>query len=256
MNSYLDCGSFCSLSFLFGKIDKSLQNMKAERGWENVEIVSNDMRKWEAPEKADIVVSELLGSFGDNELSPECLDGVQPHIKPDGISIPSSYTSYVAPISSSRVWNEVKNFGDVKHFETAYVVKFHNGTQLVEAKECFTFHHPNPEYPNQDNSRYKKLRFEVGTANTLHGLAGYFDATLYKDIHISINPLTFSEGMFSWFPLFFPLRIPIYIPRNSVIEVHFWRKCSPSKVWYEWCVTSPGISTIHNPGGRSYWIGL
>ena len=27
--------------------------------------------------RGDIVVSELLGSFGDNELSPECLDGVQ-----------------------------------------------------------------------------------------------------------------------------------------------------------------------------------
>ena len=25
-------------------------------------------------EKSDILVSELLGSFGDNELSPECLD--------------------------------------------------------------------------------------------------------------------------------------------------------------------------------------
>jgi len=36
-------------------------------------------------------VSELLGSFGDNELSPECLDGAQRFLKPDGISIPSSY---------------------------------------------------------------------------------------------------------------------------------------------------------------------
>ncbi|KAF5796127.1 putative methyltransferase [Helianthus annuus] len=45
-------------------------------GWENmVTIISYDMRCWEAPEKADILVSELLGSFGDNELSPECLDG-------------------------------------------------------------------------------------------------------------------------------------------------------------------------------------
>jgi hypothetical protein len=35
-------------------------------------------------------VSELLGSFGDNELSPECLDGAQRFLKPDGISIPSS----------------------------------------------------------------------------------------------------------------------------------------------------------------------
>lgn len=46
-----------------------------------VEVVSCDMRLWEAPEKADILVSELLGSFGDNELSPECLDGAQRFLK-------------------------------------------------------------------------------------------------------------------------------------------------------------------------------
>jgi protein arginine N-methyltransferase 5 len=39
------------------------------------------MREWNAPEKADILVSELLGSVGDNELSPECLDGAQSFLK-------------------------------------------------------------------------------------------------------------------------------------------------------------------------------
>lgn len=48
---------------------------------EQVEVVFQDMREWEAPEKADILVSELLGSFGDNELSPECLDGAQRFLK-------------------------------------------------------------------------------------------------------------------------------------------------------------------------------
>ena len=28
-----------------------------------------------------MLVSELLGSFGDNELSPECLDGAQRYLK-------------------------------------------------------------------------------------------------------------------------------------------------------------------------------
>jgi type II protein arginine methyltransferase len=71
-------------------------------------VVATDMRVWAAPEKADILVSELLGSFGDNELSPECLDGAQAFLKEDtGISIPYEYTSYVAPISSSKLWNEV-----------------------------------------------------------------------------------------------------------------------------------------------------
>jgi len=48
---------------------------------DQVTIVSTDMREWQAPEKADIIISELLGSFGDNELSPECLDGVTKFLK-------------------------------------------------------------------------------------------------------------------------------------------------------------------------------
>lgn len=57
----------------------------------------------EPEEKADILVSELLGSWGDNELSPECLDGAQRFLKEGGVSIPEEYTSYVAPMSSHKV---------------------------------------------------------------------------------------------------------------------------------------------------------
>jgi hypothetical protein len=51
-----------------------------------VTLVSADMRSWVAPEPADILVSELLGSFGDNELSPECLDGAQRFLAPGQLS--------------------------------------------------------------------------------------------------------------------------------------------------------------------------
>lgn len=39
------------------------------------------MRVVSVPEPVDILVSELLGSFGDNELSPECLDGAMRFLK-------------------------------------------------------------------------------------------------------------------------------------------------------------------------------
>ncbi len=70
-------------------------------GTSNVSIIGCDMRKATShpllkymihnPEsRADMVVSELLGSFGDNELSPECLDGVQRCgvLKENCVSIP------------------------------------------------------------------------------------------------------------------------------------------------------------------------
>lgn len=68
--------------------------MKDEMWGDLVEVVSCDMRSWEAPEKADILVSELLGSFGDNELSPECLDGAQRFLK--GIGLLPVYLLYVS----------------------------------------------------------------------------------------------------------------------------------------------------------------
>ena len=56
-------------------------------------------------------------------------------------------------------------------------------------------------------------------------------------IQISTNPNTFSTGMFSWFPLYFPSLQPIQVPKYGVIHVDIWRKCSLTKVWYEWMFT-------------------
>ena len=53
-----------------------------ENEWSNqVEVISSDMRDWRPGPILDIVISELLGSFGDNELSPECLLGASHLLK-------------------------------------------------------------------------------------------------------------------------------------------------------------------------------
>ncbi|KAF4403504.1 hypothetical protein G4B88_008150 [Cannabis sativa] len=179
----------------------TLHSLVKLEGWESVvTIISCDMRYWKAPEKADILVSELLGSFGDNELSPECLDGAQRFLKPDGISIPSSYTSFIQPVTASKLYNDVKSHKDVIHFETAYVVKFHSIAKLASPQPVFTFTHPNHS-TEKSNNRYTKLQFEIpsdtGSA-MVHGFAGYFDATLYKDVHLGIEPSTATPNMFSW----------------------------------------------------------
>lgn len=60
----------------------SLQDRQAtEWGDDKVHLLFGDMRTLDIPEKVDILVSELLGSFGDNELSPECLDGAMRFLK-------------------------------------------------------------------------------------------------------------------------------------------------------------------------------
>ena len=240
-------------------------------------VVASDMRTWAAPEPADLLVSELLGSFGDNELSPECLDGVQRFLRSGadadaergcrwwrgpGVSIPSEYTSFLAPVQCPGLWHQARSFDHtnvVKWMETAYVVRMGACVQLGPPVPAFTFEHPNPALP-VDNARVTRARWTAASAGVVHGFAGYFDATLFgaaaSRISISINPPTHSSGMFSWFPLYFPLREAVTVAAGDPIEAHVARCAADGRVWYEWALTRPRVGALHNPGGRSHSMGL
>ncbi|CAL5222774.1 g5187 [Coccomyxa viridis] len=236
----------------------TLHKLVAAERWEDqVTVVAVDMRSWQAPEQADILVSELLGSFGDNELSPECLDGAQRFLRSGGISIPCAYTSHLQPITSAKLWSEVQGYNDLEHYETPYVVKMHRFTPLSAPQPVFSFHHPSKE-PRPDNTRSISLAFpRDGSPEALcHGLAGYFDTQLYGQVTLSIHPQTHTEEMHSWFPIYFPFKAPVHCPAGAAIQVHMWRCSANHKVWYEWAMTAPSVTTIHNPNGRSYHVGL
>lgn len=306
--------------------------------WSCVDVVECDMRFARRNEalskiitgveesKADIVVSELLGSFGDNELSPECLDGVQRSglMKKICVNIPQSYVSYLAPTSSMRLHSEAqsqayqpsdalegpsgKPCGNLRAMEIPYVVRTHAAIQTHKELECWEFSHPNKEGGESiehtvgydSNQRHAQLNFtddfssSVGYrcgygnynqsiakimksssvdsdshnkgAYTLHGFLGTFHCTLYKSSSISIAPNSFSTGMYSWFPLYFPLREPLTVPHGATVRCNIWRKSDASGpyqsgggVWYEWYTevvdkksgTIISSSNLHNPRGRS-----
>lgn len=232
-----------------------------------VNVVKTDMRAWKGPPisengdptpvygKIDILISELLGSFGDNELSPECLDGIQ-HVmaKPHGISIPSSYTAHFTPISTPKLYADILARSPMDHtaFDTPWVVRLFSLDFNAERvpghprfQEAWEFSHPIPESSlavmearrsggvvgggggsmagaagaNDHNSRYCHLTFVCRTRGVTHGLAGYFESTLYESqieeskgekVEISTHPERIdqkSRDMISWFPIFFPLKV-------------------------------------------------
>ncbi|GAA5821276.1 hypothetical protein JCM11251_004548 [Rhodosporidiobolus azoricus] len=257
-----------------------LQERSALEWGSQVNLVYSDMRSFNPQEKADIIVSELLGSFGDNELSPECLDGVMRTLKPDGISIPASYTSYLAPISTSRLHTEVTNpqvasastVMDSKPAEMPYVVMFSAFHTLSAAggrlgvekvQECWTFDHPRPDvivddnglpFTNHHNARSAHLTFHIPRAGICHGFAGYFEAVLYADVTLSIHPERAAGDMLSWFPIFFPLAEPLYLPAHSELDVQIWRLTDNTKrrVWFEWCAQAYLALSPSLHGGAPY----
>ena len=241
------------------------QNQTVWKG--KVNVVKTDMRTWKGPVvsssetgpvygKVDILISELLGSFGDNELSPECLDGIQ-HVlsKPHGISVPSSYTAHMTPISHPRLYADILSRVPVEAtaFDTPWVVRLYAYDYLSERvpdhpkfQQAWEFAHPIPEETfktiearrsggvigggggsmagavgaNDHNSRFCHLTFVCRERGVMHGLAGYFESTLYESqiksegeshrVEISTHPERIdakSKDMISWFPIFFALKV-------------------------------------------------
>lgn len=225
---------------------------------EDITLISKDMRTVVLEEKADIIVSELLGSFGDNELSPECLDGAQSLLKPDGISIPCDSVSYIRPVMYSKVYGTLREDHIRERLKKSSTeinwLVYHNSVYYIdEPQALFKFEHPNLSVPI-DNTRNKKLTFRAQMDCVLHGFSGYFTTKLYKDIELSILPSTHTPGMASWYPMFFPVPFsigPLRLKANDTITIEFWRKNDSEKVWYEWRTQDGPVSNV---GGLTHPI--
>lgn len=238
-----------------------------------VQIVNEDMRTWEAPRKADLLISELLGSFADNELSPECLDGVWRYVRSDTISIPASYNSYLCPVQSHKLFAQLHPLetagkkGSAAAYEYGYVVHVRNAYVIDEPQVAFNFTHADlTKRPSErDNSRSKVLTFTSKLATVVHGFVGYFDCCLFTEsesetVYLSTVPATKNEhgceDMYSWFPIYFPLASPVAVGAGQSIQLHLTRNTDAHQVWYEWTLLEPIISKVHNAKGKYYSISL
>lgn len=317
-------GQFSGVTFRIFALEKNpsaviyLESLaRHDPSWKGmVSIVHGDMRSLnpmslQGGMMVDMVVSELLGSFGDNELSPECLDDFYSTglVKDTTICIPSNYTAYLAPVSSFRLHAEARAqayfpssgtegldsapMGTLRAMETPYVVRSHAACQTHAEKACWDFSHPTPTplkertahvvFPPDvtqgagSGSGYRLFDPTVASMAKasvvpsgpvmVHGFLGTFSAVLYRSKNgslatLSTCPSSFSKGMFSWFPLYFPLREPILVPDGSTIVASVWRKTQDARVWYEWSAQVIrenqvlALTHIHNPNGRSYYVKL
>jgi protein arginine N-methyltransferase 5 len=200
----------------------------------------------------DILISELLGSFADNELSPECLDGILHLLSPQGISIPQSYTAFMTPIAAPKLHADIlgRTVWDANAPETPAVVWLHaidylstaaplspqNGATDtdVDAKNArsssstpadiphvlpvWSFHHgPMKEQPpspvsNAHNERFARLKFRVRDRGVCHGFGGYFESVLYPGVELSTHPTTMDQKSENMISWF-----PIFFPLKVAI---------------------------------------
>jgi protein arginine N-methyltransferase 5 len=236
---------------------------KLERNWNilngpKISIQHTDMRNWTPEMKVDILVSELLGSLGDNEASPECLsDSLMTHLCPvRGIAIPYRYFSTLEPVSAHKPWTQVR---DMKKFETPLVALFHTfyKPSIEGPQSLFEFVHDRGVSPHSFE-RSTTLSWTSKSDTLIHGFAGYFHCDLDSEgnVVMSTDPRTATPGMVSWFPAFLPLQTPVYVRSGEKIELFVRRRSTKARMWLEWTLLEPIVQSTNNIDGSHHSVGL
>lgn len=178
----------------------------------------------------DLVISELLGSFGCNEACPEILSQFE-----NLIMIPQTLTSYLTPIYCSLVNEEIKR---------PYLLKSDQEFAVDETLAVFHFSFPGVRNIEQTQSKH----FDFPFPDVANALQGHFKADLYGHISISNTHLdTSSNVCSSWYPMIFPIK-----PVEFRMDVVMARRSTGQRLWYEWSVDG----TVYNNNGDNYHVSL
>ena len=222
-----------------------------ESDWKLVQVWEVDIRDHEFVEtfegQVDILVSELLGGFSDNELAPECLAACNRLLTRTGVVIPRSTTSYLAPVHAPTLRHVMLNSKDPNDFERWWVHAQHVSAEatdvvlLAHPLAVFTFEYPHVEkgtlyrrrcLPFTNMCSTEEHKQAVKRESWCHGFMGYFEADLHGGIMLSTVPGRATPQLMVWNPVFFPVKVQFCLPA----QLNVCRASSQKgeRVWYSW----------------------
>jgi hypothetical protein len=194
----------------------------------------------ELPEKAQVIVGDLIGRFGiDGGLVEFYADARRRMAVPEVRTIPTRVDLFVAPVEAPQTWSEV-DFWKASpagfNFDRAYQIAVNTG-------------HPVKYEPSQILGRPAAIStIEVAHANSekfsgvvtspidrsgaMHGVGGWFEATLSPSVTMSNSPLR--ADAINRRAVFFPTDPPMAVKPGDSVRVKMW--ISPAETLVSWRV--------------------
>ena len=194
------------------------------------------------PEKVDVIISELIGCFAlEENLLHFIPDARDRFLEPKGILIPSSIQMFLVPIEASDTYEEIDfctgnvygvNFLPVR--ETTINSSYNEWADPRGFLSSPLSINKIDFYELDGEIRLDSaISFEAKRPGTLHGLVGWFEAQLSKDIVLSTAP---DKPVTHWENTFFPVRKPVVVLEGDSIEVNFRAIPEGKNIIWSWGV--------------------
>ncbi len=189
----------------------------------SVVFIHGNSKDIDLPEKADVIVSETLGSFALEENTLEfIIDAKRRFLKEGGKMIPQGVQLWLAPVSSPVVYKKMKFWQDVYNMDFSPAAEETAKKLLIEDIE--------PSFLLSKPKSFKEIdlmtagsptiegdiAFDFDKSGLLHGIGGWFKASLTPSISFVTSP---DAPKTHWRQAFFPFREPIPVTSRDSIKI-------------------------------------
>jgi precorrin-6B methylase 2 len=191
---------------------------------DRVTVIEGDARLVRLPEKADLLVSEMMGNLGPEEEMAAIVAAVARHnLRPGARLVPERLVTRVQAVELASegwgVWQDDVwgySLGTVREYASggAQLHFFNRRPRLLSDAAVIG----DSRMGESDRSRSGTLALTIKKVGTLHAIIGYFAATLAPGVEISNFP---SYPGCNWAVCVWPMQYTDVVPGDEIrVEVH------------------------------------
>jgi protein arginine N-methyltransferase 1 len=202
------------------------ERLKTLNRMRNVELIPGRSTDIIDPPRGDIVVTETLGNFALEEFLVETMNDARArHLKAGGVLIPQGVVQFVAPVTASRLRDELCAWDRVGYgldFTPARVMSLNNvyirrigpGDLLEGGRTAAVWDTVDFRVSNRQ-TRKGEARWTLKRGGRVHGLAVWWKATLVEGVELATSPLAEPTH---WEQLFFPALEPLQLAAGETLK--------------------------------------
>jgi len=204
---------------------------------DRIVFVRGNSRKITLPERADLVVSETIGSFVFSEdILPTIVDARERFLQPGGTLIPSRITIRIAPIESfeegTGFWEKSLRGFDYKAAASRVAVSAPTAARRIRRDHFLAGEEVLYDLDFRAVSATmdfaRTLEFTAGRDGRLHGFVSSWEAGLHEEIAFKCGP---KEPPLHWPVILFRLPRGLPVVAGDRIVLSFMRKEAPGWSW-------------------------
>jgi protein arginine N-methyltransferase 1 len=199
------------------------QDIARANGFEdNMVFIQKNSMDVTLPERADVLLSETLGSFAidENTLQFTC-DARDRFLAEGGLMIPQALELFVAPLDDAGIYDKLDFWRNIQGIDFSPAFDLFSKKIMIENVACDKLLTDPISIATLDLRSVASGAFETRSfislkkSGTVHGVAGWFTVTLTENIKISTAP---DAPHTHWKQAVFPFPEPIEVTAGDIMD--------------------------------------